>query len=462
MMRKFLYILVILLVAVAVRAQESDPVVGIWSGALEIQGVKLHLVFHVKVSDTTYKSTMDVIEQQAIGIHVTSTSFKESTLNFNIAQVGAKFDGKLRNDSIVGTFRQSGINFPLTLARVTQNRPQTPAKPYPYYTEDVEFANESANFKLGGTLVLPSQKGRFPVVVFITGSGAQNRDEEFYDHKPFLVIADYLARKGIASLRFDDRGVGQSGGTGAGATVADFATDVESAVDYLKSRKEIDKSKIGLIGHSEGGCVAALVASKCRNINCIVMLAGPGIRGAEGILLQKEHAYRSMGGQEKAIQQQLKEDRKQFNLVINAPDTQALKASLTAYADSILASYPAGMLSETDKQTQKKQLLALAEPWFVYTLKTDPADALRKVKCPVLAINGAKDIQVTPNENIAAIQKALTEGGNKDVTVRIFPDLNHIFQKCTTGLTSEYSFIDETISPEVLDFVSQWIIEHSK
>jgi pimeloyl-ACP methyl ester carboxylesterase len=369
---------------------------------------------------------------------------------------------------IEGTLRQSGMEFPMNLSREVIEKPvvkrsQEPSKPYPYYSEEVTFQNGNANITLAGTLTLPQREGNFPAVILISGSGPQNRDEELLGHKPFLVISDYLTRNGIAVLRYDDRGVAQSKGDFKTATTVDFASDVESAIAFLKTRKEINKSKIGLIGHSEGGIIAPMVAAKLKEVNFIVLLAGTGIRGDKLLLLQQEAIAKASGTSDEAIQRNREINTKAFEMVFKSASTEALKRDLEKYLKETSVNNPSvnkgGM---TDDQFIALQIAQVTSPWMQYFIKYDPAPTLEKVKCPVLAVNGEKDLQVPPKVNLPAIEKALKAGGNKQVTIKEFPGLNHLFQECKTGAPAEYAEIDQTFSPLVLEVIGKWIIEKTK
>jgi pimeloyl-ACP methyl ester carboxylesterase len=356
---------------------------------------------------------------------------------------------------------QRGQTFPLDFSREKVEkkvivRPQEPKKPYPYYSEEVAFENKTDKNVLAGSLTLPKKVGHFPVVILITGSGPENRDEELFGHKPFLILADYLTKKGIAVLRFDDRGVGKSTGDFKTATTVDFARDVQAGVDYLKTRKEIDKSKIGLIGHSEGGVIAPIVAGNSKDIDFIVLLAGTGIRGDKLILLQKEKLERQMGVPENEIQKGQEIYKGAYEIILKSDATNDnLKTQIKSYFKSQFG----------DKKSEQEINAATAEItnlWFVFFLKLDPASALEKVKCPVLAINGDKDVHVPADVNLDAIKKALTKGGNSKVTAKVLPNLNHMFQECKTGLPNEYETIEQTFSPIALEEVSKWILVQVK
>ncbi len=337
---------------------------------------------------------------------------------------------------------------------------QEPVAPFPYYSENVTFKNDKAGITLAGTLTLPAKEGTFPVVVLISGSGAQNRDEEIFGHKPFLVLSDYLTRNGIAVLRYDDRGTAASGGDFSKATTADFATDVEAAVQYLQSRKEVDPQKIGLIGHSEGGAIAAMVAARNSIVNFIVLLAGPGIPGDKILLSQQRLLGKAAGMPDSILQQASTTNAKLFNIVKSQKNEAVLQSELrTVLSKSGLTDegIPAGQSKEEFIQ---KQIASLTSPWLRYFLAYDPAKDLRKVQCPVLALNGEKDLQVPPKENLTAIKRFLAEGGNNRVTTQELKGLNHLFQECTTGLPSEYASIQQTFSPKALKAISDWVLVH--
>ena len=351
-------------------------------------------------------------------------------------------------------------------------RPQEPLKPYPYYTEDITFENSQAGITLAGTLALPSTQRNFPVAILITGSGPQNRDEEISGHKPFLIIADHLTKQGIAVLRFDDRGVGQSTGEFKTATTADFASDVASAIKYVKSRKEINDNKIGLIGHSEGGMVAPLVASESEDVNFMVMLAGPRIDLVNLMLMQQELLAKAYGISEADINKYiLPVHKKAYHMITTYSDSTALKAELKDLIDEsydkIKEAYDRSSADAMISDLTKEEAISMqaeewSSEWYRYFLKYDPASILENVSCPVLALNGDKDLQVTPKENLSAIDSALRRGGNTNVTVKMLPNLNHLFQNCETGSPEEYDEIDETFSPVALREISDWILVQSQ
>lgn len=447
----------------------GQDITGSWNGLLKVQGMQLRLVFNITQTDTGLSATMDSPDQGAKGIPVTSVSYENATLKVGIASAKIEYEGVMGQDNmIVGNFKQAGQSFPLNLSKEivekeTISRPQEPVKPYPYYEEEITFKNEKAGNTLAGTLTLPEKEGVYPAVILITGSGPQNRDEELLGHKPFLVLSDYLTRNGIAVLRFDDRGIGASTGDFKTATSADFATDVEAGVEYLLQRKEIDKKKIGLIGHSEGGIIAPMVAVKSKGVSFIVLMAGTGIQGDQLLLLQATLIGRAAGVSEEDLEKTRAINRGTYDLVIQSKSTEQLNkdltAYMTAYIEQVLKDDPEQKLPEgtTIEQVVKVQVDGLISPWMQYFIKYDPSIILEKVKCPVLAINGEKDLQVPPKENLEAIKTALAKGGNKKVTAMELPRLNHLFQECTTGSPDEYATIEQTISPVALTTIVEWI-----
>lgn len=462
-MKKKSILLIAFLTSITIMAQD---ITGKWNGVLKVQGTQLRLVFNVSKSENGLTSTMDSPDQGANGIQVTKTTFENSKIMFEVANARIEYDGELKGDEIIGTFKQGGQEFPMNLSRKAiekevVKRPQEPLKPYSYYSEEVTFQNSKANISLAGTLTLPKKEGDFPVVILISGSGPQNRDEEMLGHKPFLVLSDYLTKNGIAVLRYDDRGVGQSKGDFKTATSADFATDVESAIAYLKTRKEINKKKIGLVGHSEGGMIAPMVAAKSKDVSYIVLLAGTGIQGDRLLLLQQELIAKANGASEAEVKRSVQANAKLFEMVVQSNDNEKLNLDLTSQLNELIKNeeIPNGMSKEQYIAFQVNQITA---PWMEYFMKYNPVSTLEKVKCPVLAVNGEKDLQVSPKENLTAIKNALAKGGNKNVAIIEFPNLNHLFQECETGSPNEYATIEQTFSPIALAEITKWIMTQTK
>ena len=445
----------------------GQEISGSWNGILKVQGLQLRIVFNIDKTQNGYAATMDSPDQGAKGIPVTSTSFENSTLKLTVASARIEYEGVLGSDDLItGTFKQAGMSFPLNLSKETAKkdayiRPQEPKRPFPYVEEEVTFENKKVGVSLAGTFTLPKKEGIFPVVVLISGSGPQNRDEEIMGHKPFLVISDYLTRNGIAVLRYDDRGTGASTGNFKTATSLDFAADAEAAVAFLKTRKEINPEKIGLIGHSEGGIIAPMVANNSNSVAFVVLLAGTGIPGDQLLLLQQELIGRASGISETELQKIKAVNQGAFEIVVKSTNSDQLKNDLTNYLKEAMKAD--SNIKDTDKDAMfKLQVEQISNPWMQYFLKYNPAIALEKVKCPVLAINGEKDLQVPPKENLEAIKNALQKGGNNQATFRELPGLNHLFQECKTGTPGEYASIEQTFSPIALTEILKWIQMQTK
>jgi len=435
----------------------GQEITGQWNGVLKTPNGNLRIVVHIDKTDKGYVSTMDSPDQMAKGIPIATTTFENSELKLNIAVAGASYEGKLNSDNtIIGKFTQSGQSFDVIFSKgnIQNLRPQEPQKPYPYYTEDVKFENKIDKVTLAGTLSMPKKEGVFPAVILISGSGAQNRDEEILGHKPFLVLADYLTKKGFAVLRFDDRGTAESTGDFKAAITTDFAKDVQAGVDYLKTRKEINKRQIGLIGHSEGGIIAPMIAGDSKDVAFIVLLAGPGLRGDKLLLLQKELIEKQIGVSENEIQKGKEAFKSAYDLIIaSSTNDDNLKSNITNIFKS--------KLNLTD-DLSKSMTAQITNPWRYNFLKLDPTLYLKKVKCPVLALNGSKDLQVPAEVNLEIIKDVLTKSGNKKVTTKALPNLNHLFQECQTGSPTEYGSLEQTFSPIALEEISNWLLVQTK
>jgi pimeloyl-ACP methyl ester carboxylesterase len=454
----------LLLAGLASFTAFGQDIAGSWYGSLKLSGIELRIVFHITKIDDGYTSTMDSPDQNAFGLATATTTLADSKLTILMKTPVLEYSGELKDGIITGNLKQNGATFPMNLSKKKVEkavvlRPQEPKPPYPYYTEEVKFRNEAAGAVLAGTLTMPSKEGKYPVVIMISGSGPQNRNEELLGHKPFLVIADHLTRNGIAVLRYDDRGTAQSTGDFKTATSLDFASDVEAAIDFLKGRKEIDKKKIGLMGHSEGGLIAPMVAEKSKDVDFIILLAGPGLPGYKILLMQQELIARAGGSSESDIEKTRKTNQAAFDVVLKSDNVETLQPELTKFlvdelAKDPTAEIPAGMSKEDFVKSSVAQMVS---PWMMYFLKYDPATSLTKVKCPVLAVNGSLDLQVPPKEDLAAIGESLKKAKNKKVTIIEFPGLNHLFQECKTGSPNEYASIEQTFSPKALDEITKWI-----
>ena len=441
--------------AAAKPAVPSD-IDGIWLGTLDAGATKLRLVLKIANGPDGLTASLQSPDQSQQWLPANSATRSGDSLNFTIESLGVVYDGKIDAglNSIDGTFTQGGRPLPLALKRVKDQaeletrHPQNPVKPYPYREEEVTYANKAAGNTLAGTLTIPPGKGPFPAVLLISGSGPNDRDETVFGHKPFLVLSDYLTRKGIVVLRVDKRGVGKSTGDLAHATTADFATDAEAGVQYLKTRAEADPRRIGLIGHSEGGTVAPMLAAGDPGVRFIVLMAGPGVPGDQIIVEQGRLIEEAAGATKEKAAQDADKQRELFALVEKEKDDAVLGKELR---EKLAGRVPDAQIDVAIQQ--------LTSPWMRYTLTYDPATALRKVACPVLALNGEKDLQVSAAQNLPAIKKALEEGGNKQIEIDELPGLNHLFQTAKTGSPTEYAQIEETISPVALDKVASWILK---
>jgi len=435
-------------------AKPSD-IDGAWMGSLDTGAVKLRVVFHIVNTEDGLTATLDSPDQGAKDIPINSVTRDGVKLKIESKIIDGVFEGTIAADlsSIDGKWTQHGNTMPLLLKRVKDQaelelkRPQNPVKPYPYREDEVTYDNKEQNVTLAATFTIPQGTGPFPAVLLITGSGPQDRDETLLGHKPFLVLSDYLTRHGIAVLRADDRGVGKSAGVFAKATTADFATDAEAGVAYLKTRVEVNPHKIGLIGHSEGAVIAPMVAARNKDVAFIVMMAGTGVPGDQVLVAQSEAIQVASGkNPEEAVKDAAKE-RELLKLVETEKDQAVLEKDLKEK-----------LAGEVPEAQMGVQISEVTSPWFRYFLTYDPATALRKVTCPVLVLNGEKDKQVLPSQNLPAIRKALEEAGNKHFEIDELPGLNHLFQTAKTGSPMEYAQIEETMSPVALEKIATWIL----
>jgi fermentation-respiration switch protein FrsA (DUF1100 family) len=434
-------------------AKPSD-IDGTWMGSLDTGTVKLRVVFHIVNTADGLTATMDSPDQGMKGMETSSVTRDGPSLKIEAKKIGGVFEGKIAADlsSIDGNWSQGGGTLPLVLKRVKDEaelelkRPQNPVRPYPYREDEVTYDNKVQNVTLAATFTIPQGTGPFPAVVLITGSGAQDRDESLLGHKPFLVLSDYLTRHGIAVLRADDRGVGKSTGVFANATTADFATDTEAGIAYLKTRSEVNTKKIGLIGHSEGAVIAPMIAARNKDVAFIVMMAGTAVPGDRVLVAQSEAIQVASGKDAAEASRNAAKEKEILALVETEKDQVALEKELQ---DKMKGDVPDAQIG--------MQIHQLTSVWFRYFLTYDPATALRKVTCPLLALNGSLDKQVLPSQNLPAIRKALEEAGNKHFEIDELPGLNHLFQTAKTGSPVEYAQIEETMSPVALEKMASWI-----
>jgi len=448
----------------------ADDIAGTWQGTLDVSVAKLRLVVEFKKKDGGgYTATMDSPDQNALGIPIDEVTVADKTVKFTIKQLAGTYEGKLADDGkqIEGKWSQGGLSLALNLKpgekAAAPKRPQEPKPPFPYNAEEVSYENKEAGIKIAGTLTTPKEGGPFPAVLLITGSGPQDRNEAIMGHKPFLLWADYLTRRGIAVLRVDDRGVGGTGGKPLDSTIEDHAGDALAGIAYLKSRSDIDSKKMGLVGHSEGGLVAPAAAVKSDDVAFIVLLAGTGVVGEEILYSQGKLIAKSAGVSDEGIAAYQELQKQIFTVVKENDDAAAAAAKLTA----IVLEKAAGLTEEQKKTAEataglaERQLKTLMTPWFRHFLTYDPKPVLEKVKCPVLAICGEKDLQVDPKLNLPAIEAALKSAGNEDYTVKELPGLNHLLQASQTGAISEYQQNEETINPAALEIVAEWLAKRT-
>ncbi len=449
-------------------AQSKGPeaFVGSWMGDLKAGGATLRLVFNVAAAGGGLSATMDSPDQGAKGIPVSSATAQGDSIRLEVKLAQGLYIGTISSDgaSIEGSWSQSGASFPILLKKLPApfafERPQEPKPPFPYTSIEVMITNAKPGVVLAGTLTIPRGNGPFPAVVLVTGSGAQNRDEEILGHKPFLVIADYLARNGIAALRCDDRGVGGSKGNLATATTLDFADDAEAAFSFLRARSEVDPKRVGIVGHSEGGLIAPIVAARNPAVAFIVLLAGPGLRGDQLVPAQGRAINRAAGLDEATTKWSEDLNRRLYAIAEKPGDAAALlPEARAAYLEGIDAS-PA--LTPEQKAQGKadvdKVVAPLLSPWYRTFLALDPATYLSKVRIPVLALNGTNDLQVPADLDLPAIEAALKAAGNTSYKLVRLEGLNHLFQHAPTGLPAEYESITETFAPEALSMIRDWIL----
>lgn len=430
---------------------------GTWNGNIELPANKLPFVLHITKDNNQYKATSDSPDQGVYGIELQEIRFENNKLYLKDARMFMTYEGELTSgNAINGAFAQGGQSFKLnfTKGEFKRNRPQEPQPPFSYKTEDVTFENKEAKIKLAGTLTMPKGKGKFPALVLVTGSGAQDRNEEVLGHKSFLVIADYLTKNGYAVLRYDDRGVAASEGDFESATTFDFANDAKSAVDYLKTIKEIDSKKIGILGHSEGGMIAQIIAAERKDLPFIISLAGPGIAIDELMLIQKYEIEKANGLSNEVLEANQTLFRKIYEIIKKNPSNDIAKQEIKSFLKS----------DPTYKELTEKQINEFGSVtdsnWFATFIRYNPEDNLKKINAKALVLNGEKDVQVIAKENLEGWRKGLQN--NKNVTIKTYPNLNHLFQSATTGMPNEYGEIETTIEPFVLEDITKWLNENVK
>ena len=441
----------------------GQAITGTWHGLLDV-GQKLRLDIHVSQESGGLSGKLDSPDQGVKDIPATKVEFSDRTFVFEVKNLGVSYSGMLKNDTLDGTFKQGGFTTKLLLSRQAvvvkkANRPQEPKGPFSYTETEVKFENSIEKFTLAGTLTLPKGDGPFPVVILVSGSGPQNRNEEILEHKPFWIIADFLTNQGFAVLRYDDRGTGQSKGVFASATSVELATDAESALDFMRNNPKIKKDKICIAGHSEGAMIAVILAAKRKDIHSIVLLAGPAIPGGELLLKQQYLINKASGVSEKLNKSMQRFNREIYKIVVEEKTLQTarpiiekkISKSLKNTNEKDLAGY------NSKEELIQEALNNVCNPWMFYFIKYNPKIDLKKVNCHVLALNGSKDLQVPPNENLNAMEMYIPKS-EKNTVFKELPNLNHLFQECITGNITEYGTIEQTIQPEVLKLVGDWLI----
>ena len=427
--------------------QSQAQIEGYWKGQIDLGGQQLEMAFNIKAAENGFSATLDVPAQGAYDVPVDKTVFQDNHLQLTLSAMGASYSGTLKGEVIEGEFTQHGMTFPLNLARgekeTPKARPQDPQPPFNYRAEEVTFTNKKEGNTLAGTLTIPEGNGPFPAVVLVSGSGQQNRDEELMNHRPFWVIADYLSRRGIAVLRYDDRGMGGSGGEVEMATSLDFSYDVEAAFDFLRGQKHIDASRVGILGHSEGGIINFMVSARRPEVAFVISLAGPAVNGVELLIAQGEAINRASGMTDEMIAFSSTASRQMYDIIEASNDRRE--------ADSLLRQLVKGW--GYGEELTEQTVSQLTMPWMYYFLKYDPTEAIVKTNCPALLLNGSKDVQVVAAQNLPAYEQIITEHAKTNMTLREMPNLNHLFQHCETGSPNEYFTIDETISVEVLEMI---------
>jgi pimeloyl-ACP methyl ester carboxylesterase len=463
---------VIGITTVGAFGQPSKSIEGSWNGEIEVPGVALKTTVRLsQVEGDKWSGEIDIPQQGARAVPLTDVTIALPNVSFRIA--GIPGDPTFRlvlaedSQSMSGTLTQGGGTIPATLrrgdapaaAKAAPRRPQTPVPPMPYLEEQVTFRNEGAGLQLAGTLTLPRAEKRVAAVLLITGSGQQDRDQTLFGHKPFWVWADYLTRMGVAVLRVDDRGIGGSGRGSSNPTSLDFATDVRAGLDYLRRRPEIDPDRVGLIGHSEGAMLAVMVAATAPAPAFIVMLAGTGLPGEQILYSQAASLFKAQGASDEAIAWDRSIRERVFAILKAETEGKPDVAAREKLLEEIGSAKPVapGAPDGAAARQLANALFASSQPWLQFFLAFDPRPTLMRVRCPVLAIGGERDVQVPARENLREIERALRTGGNKDVITVPLPGLNHLMQTSVTGLPNEYATIEETISPAVLKLVSDWI-----
>ncbi|MBA2250198.1 MAG: alpha/beta fold hydrolase [Chitinophagaceae bacterium] len=458
----------------SIIAQNTPGVTGTWEGKIQV-GVELRIVFHfTKDSSGAISGTSDSPDQGVKGIPCSNIILRNDSLFLEVPSIHGSYNGKFMSDSIIKGVLTQGRSIDLNLKKTDKVsvllRPQTPKPPYAYNSDDVEYDNADKTLHYGATITTPKGAGPFPAILLITGSGAQNRDEEILGHKPFAVIAHYLTTRGYIVLRVDDRGMGKSSQGSLSATTADFAKDVNTSLNYLKNRKDVNINHLGMIGHSEGGMIAPMVATQRNDIDFIIMLAGPGEKISKLMEDQNAAIMLSAGMSKEMTDAYIKLYHNLIPVIVQAKNPEEAKIKLYKEVGAWRKTTPQNIVMATTGITNdslQRQFVnafasSLGAPWYKYFLQFDPSIYLTKLHCKVLALNGDKDIQVISQPNLAAIKAALKKSKSPAYVVKEMPGLNHLFQHCKKCTVKEYGELEETFSPEVLQIMGDWLNENVK
>lgn len=446
----------------------KNLIMGDWSGTLDIGIAQINIILHLQeFADESIRGTFDYLEEKMYGLEIDSLTFQNNTLKFEIKNFLVSFEGVLINNDlqISGQWSQHGKLFPISFEKGKKSieapkRPQEPKLPYPYKEEVISF--DGQNTTLSGTFTSPFSKAPFPVVILISGAGPSDRDGSILGHKPLWILADYLTRQGIAVLRFDKRGCGKSTGDFSNATTEDFASDVLAGVEHLLSRKDVDSKQIGLIGLSEGGIIAPMVALKSHVIAYIVLMATCGVNGEEMMCAWSASIEKDKGSTEESIESDRKYKKELFAVLKSEKNFEIAAKQLREFIiNHTMSKENKDELSSFESEAIDAEVNYLNTHWLRYFLAYEPALALRKIQIPVLALHGELDKQIFSKQNLPVISQALEEAGNENYKVVELPKLNHIFQTCQTGSFTEYSKIEETISPVALGLIADWILENA-
>lgn len=463
MKTRYYSFLILLFVALQVDAQDIK---GSWKGDLKVMGQSIPLIVHFEDRDGEWSGKMDSPEQSAMGIPMEKIITNELKVSFEMSMLNASYEGVLTNDEINGNFSQGGMKLPLDFTRVNPDeikkkeipkRPQTPKEPFDYDIQEVSFGNKIDNITLKGTLTKPSGEGKFPAVVLITGSGPNTRDHEILGHKPFWVMADYLSENGVVVLRYDERGVGESNGDFSLANIEDLKNDVVSGIEFLKNHPSVDLSKIGVIGHSEGGLITWMLGSERHDLSFLISLAGPVVPIKDMMTKQTEELVKVAGAPELLVKSETNKNRKIYQAVIDSKSDEEWKAALKPIFEASLkelnipeSQWPNAIISA--QEVYESQLT----PSMIYFLKMNPEDYIKEIDIPVFAGFGTKDLQVVASQNGNRLIE-LFEGKSDLLTLKVYNNLNHLFQTAKTGSTKEYGSIEESINEEVLDDMLRFI-----